>query len=51
MLDFLTAIDGGGASGGVPVVEVIGVIILVLALVLAAALAVLVTRWALHMND
>ena len=36
---------------GRAVVEVIGAIILVVAIILAGVLAVVVTRWALHMND
>jgi hypothetical protein len=36
---------------GRAVVEVIGAIILVVAIILAAVLAVIVTRWALHMNE
>ena len=34
-----------------PVSEVVGAILLVLGIVLAAALAIWVTRWALHMNE
>jgi hypothetical protein len=33
------------------VAEVIGAIILILSIILAAVLAVVVTRWALHMNE
>jgi len=33
------------------VAEIIGAILLVLGIVLAAVLAVIVTRWALHMNE
>jgi uncharacterized membrane protein YdjX (TVP38/TMEM64 family) len=31
--------------------QVVGAIILVLGIILAAVLAIWVTRWALHMND
>jgi hypothetical protein len=41
--------DVQAARSGVS--QVVGAIILVLGIILAAALAIWVTRWALHMND